>query len=90
MKMQDVLGRLNDDPFKPFRIHMSDGTTYDVLNHGFIIVGPSSAVVTREYAKDEDGRMYAKHWRTIALAHIVQMSDLTEHRNGRGRRRKAG
>ena len=89
MKMQDVLERTNDEPFKPFRIHMSDGTTYDVLNLGFLMVGPSSAVVAREYGKYEDGRLYAKHWRTIALAHIVQFSDLGEHGRGNGRRRKA-
>lgn len=90
MRMQDLLDRVNDEPFKPFRIHMSDGSTYDVLNLGFIIVGPSSAVVTREYGKDEAGQLYAKHWRTIALSHIVQMSDLAEHSNGKRRRRKAG
>ena len=33
-------------------------------------------------------RPFAEHWRTIALAHIVQFSDLGEQVNGKRRRRK--
>jgi hypothetical protein len=89
MRMQDVLDRLNDQPFRPFRIHMSDGSTFDVRNSGSILVGISSAIVTSEYGQDEKGRLFTNRWRTIALVHIVQFSDLDEHGRGNGRRRKA-
>lgn len=89
MRMQDVLDRLNNLPFRPFRVHMSVGTIFDVRNTGSILVGPSSAIVTSEYGTDEKGRLFSQRWRTIALVHIVQFSDLDERVNGRRRRRKA-
>jgi hypothetical protein len=30
--------RMNKNPFKPFRIHLSDGSHYDVINHDIALV----------------------------------------------------
>ena len=90
MRTQDLLDRINDHPFQPFRIHMSDGRTFDVIEPGMLVVGPSSAVLPSEWTKDEDGRRFAKRWQTIALIHIVRFSEIGERANGKkGRRRKA-
>ncbi|RIK62412.1 MAG: hypothetical protein DCC65_17610 [Planctomycetota bacterium] len=88
MRAEDLLDRLEDRPFKPFRIHLSDGTMLTVPNAGMVIVGRSSVVLPSKFERDSEGRMLARHWRTISLLHVVQFSDLDERSNGR-RRRKA-
>jgi hypothetical protein len=87
MRAEDLLDRLEDRPFKPFRIHLSDGSKLSVPNAGMVIVGRSSVVLPSAFERDSEGRMLAKHWRTIALLHIVQFSDLEEPTNGRRRRK---
>ena len=88
MRPEDLLNRLQDHPFKPFRVHLSDGTTLEVLEPGMVIVGDSSAVLPTRFGRDQEKRRLAKRWRTIALAHIVQFSDLEEATDGRRRRRR--
>ena len=87
MRSEDLLDRLEDRPFQPFRVHLSDGTTLDVVEPGMVIVGRSTAVLPSRFGRDAEGRRLAEHWRTIALMHIVQFSDLRERRNGRRHRR---
>ncbi len=87
MRAADLINRIEDQPFKPFRIHLSDGTRLDVRQPGMLIVGLSSAVLPTAFSTDDEGHRIAKHWRTIALVHIVQFSDLDEKVNGKGRKR---
>lgn len=84
MRVADLIRRLNDEPFKAFRTRLSDGTTLDVRSNGMGIVGQSSAVLPTRFGRDEEGTRVAQDWRTIALRHIVQFSDL----NGRVDRKK--
>ncbi len=76
MTYQDLLRKLNDAPFKPFRIRMTNGTAIDVLEQGAVIVGESSAVIPVEMVKDDRGNRVAKDWKTIAIAHIVEFIDI--------------
>jgi hypothetical protein len=87
MRTKDLLSRLNDLPFRPFRIHLSDGTSIPVSDPGMILVSPSSAVLPTEYGK-HDGERVVTRWRTVALSHMVQFSDLDEPIGGKQRRRK--
>ena len=87
MRAEDLLNRLQDEAFRPFRIHLSDGSLLDVPETGMVIVGKSSAVLPSRFDQDEEGRRIAARWRTVALIHIVQFSDLDERVNGKGRRR---
>ncbi|MBI3834255.1 MAG: hypothetical protein HY287_08000 [Planctomycetes bacterium] len=86
-RTEDINHRLHDDPFKPFRIHLSDGDAIDVRFPGMVIVGRSTAILPKRFGTDEEGRPFAETWRTIALVHIVQLSDLNERRNGKRRRK---
>lgn len=88
MRPSDLVNHLQDEPFKPFRLHLSDGTKIDVLDRNMVIVGISSAVLPSRFGRDDEGHRIARNWRTIALVHIVQFSDLDEPANGRRRRRK--
>jgi hypothetical protein len=89
MRAADLLDRLEDRPFTPFRIHLSDGTLFEVTDPGLMLVGLSSAIVPTRFGRDEEGRRLVRNWRTAALSHIVQLSDLDDHGHGNGRRRKA-
>jgi hypothetical protein len=53
-----------------------------------LIVGESSAILPSVWMKDEDGRRLVKHWRAIAVAHIVQMGEINETVEGKRRKRK--
>ena len=68
-------------------MHLRDGTKLDVTEPR-MIVGFGSAVVPVKWGKDEDGRKLALNWRTIALSHIVQFSDI-HGGNGKRRARKS-
>jgi len=87
MRAADLLRRWEDPPFKPFRIHLSDGTILQITQPGMVIVGLSSAVLPTKFTQEE-GRRVASDWRTVALDHIVQFSDLSDRLNGKNRRRK--
>ncbi len=78
MRPADLLNRLADRPFRPFRIHLSDGAKLDVTEPNMVIVGKSSAVLPSAFDRDEEGHRLARYWRTIALVHIVQFSDLED------------
>jgi len=84
---EDLLSRLHDDPFRAFRIHLCDGTALEVPERAMVIVGRSSAVLPSRFGRDEEGRLLAENWRTVALVHMVQFSDLSEKSNGRRKRR---
>ncbi len=87
MLAKDVFDRLYDQPFKPFRMHLSDGSRLDVTEPGMLIIGESSAVLPSVWTKDDEGRRFAKHWRTVAFSHIVQFGDIDETVEGKRKRR---
>ena len=88
MRPADLMHRLEDRPFKPFRIHLSDDSKFEVVDPGVIMVGESSAVLATKLTRDREGYTLVKRWRTIALSHIVQLSDLDEPVNGKGKKRR--
>ena len=47
MTYHDLLRKLNDAPFKPFRIRLSNSTTIDVMEPGSVIVGESTRRASR-------------------------------------------
>ncbi len=76
MTNHDLLRRLHDVPFRPFRIRLSNATLIEVREPGSIIVGRSSAVIPVKTVVDDRGFRIAEDWRTIALSHMVEFSDL--------------
>lgn len=83
MNRSEFNHRLYDDPFRPFRIHLSDGSTIPVTNAGMLIVEESSVILPTEMARDPEGYPLVKRWRTVALAHMVQFSDLDDSVGGK-------
>ena len=75
MTAGDLNQRLYDAPFKPFRIHLSDGSAIPITaSKG--LVGIASAILPVEFGKDTGGYPL-KRWQTVTLAHIVRFSDMT-------------
>lgn len=87
MSPQDLVNRLHDEPFKPFRVRLSNASTIDVLDPGSVVVGPTSAIMPLEYVID-DGLRLISRWKTVALSHMVEFIDLDTKGNGSGRRGK--
>ena len=83
MSPRDLLNKLHDEPFKPFRVRLSNNTTYDITDPSVVIVGPTSAILPVQTAKDDFGYTLVTQWRTVALAHIVEFADLEPPRKSR-------
>jgi len=88
MSSDDLLSRLHDEPFKPFRVRLSNNNAIDVLDLGSVVGGPTSAIMPLEYGQSERGRTIVLRWKTVALAHIVEFVNVEAKRNGRGRKRQ--
>jgi len=65
--------RMQDNPFKPFRIHTSDGKAYEILNHDMMFIKRNGV----EIALDLDANAVAERFAKIALLHITALEDLT-------------
>jgi hypothetical protein len=75
MPPADLKARLHLNPFVPFRIVMSDGTSYIVRGPEFLMVGLGSAIVG--VPADEDTSLY-RVAHQISLRHIVRLEPVEE------------
>ncbi len=75
MTNHDLLRKLSDVPFKPFRMRLTNATAIDVNDPGSVIVGDSSAVVPVDVYTDAEGFRIVRNWKTVALAHILEFSE---------------
>jgi len=69
---QQLRERMDEKPFRPFRIKMSSGDTYDVRNH-------DAAWVLRniiEIGIDPDAEGFASQTRRCAILHIASLEDI--------------
>lgn len=74
MPPQDLLQALRRQPFAPFRIHVSDGTVYDVHHPELVMVGLASAVVGVP-AQNQPAPVYERY-ETVDLRHVVRLVPL--------------
>ena len=87
MTHHDLLRKLDDQPFRPFRIRLVNNSTYDIQDPGMIIVGDSSAVIATQNIRDETGHRVTTDWRTISISHMLEFSDLQVKSNGSKRKK---
>lgn len=76
MTSLDLHLKLNDQPFRPFRIRMVNNTTYDIVEPWMITIGESSAIVVTQFRLDERGFRTATEWRTISISLILELYDI--------------
>lgn len=89
MKTRDLLNKLRDEPFQPFRARLSNNTTIDVLDSNTVVVGPSSAIMPLETVRDSSGYYVVTRWRTVALSHIVEFVDFDPPKQPGSKRKRA-
>jgi hypothetical protein len=71
MRQDDLLEVLRQRPFRPFRIHLTDGTTYDIRHPEMMVVGRSTALVFFPPAGMSLPAL--DRYDTIALLHITRL-----------------
>jgi len=85
MRPEDVREHVVKQPFKPFRIFMSDGATFDILHPDLCLIGRSAVQFVIPVAK--------KPWMYDRLAHcaLIHITRIEPRsgRNGRGPTRRA-
>jgi hypothetical protein len=88
MRARDVLNKLHDEPFQPFRVRLTNNATIDVLDPNTVVVGPSSAIMPVETQRDAStGYHIVSRWRTVALAHLVEFTDIDPPKSSSARKR---
>jgi hypothetical protein len=71
---QQLRERLEEKPFRPFRIRMSDGQVYEIRNH-------DGAWVLKNFIEigiDPDSEGFASNVRRCAILHITSIEDIPE------------
>ncbi|QOV87909.1 hypothetical protein [Humisphaera borealis] len=76
MTDRDLLNKLHDQPFQPFRLKLSNNSSMDVLDPNTVVVGPTSAIMPVESVVGEHGYYIVNRWRTVALSHMVEFIDI--------------
>ncbi|MGH7213771.1 MAG: hypothetical protein ACREIT_03285 [Tepidisphaeraceae bacterium] len=59
----------------------------DVLDPNTVVVGPSSAIMPVETIRDGSGYHVVTRWRTVALAHMVEFTDIEPPKSASKRKR---
>jgi hypothetical protein len=69
---QQLKQMVDAEPFKPFRLHMSDGAAYDISNHDSAMVARNSIEVGVN--PDPDG--IVERFVRCAIIHITRIEEL--------------
>ena len=77
MKAEDLIELLEERPFSPIRLYLSDGRTHDVRHPEMAIV--SEKIVTVGLTRDESF-FVADRITHCATAHIVEAEPMTNRR----------
>jgi hypothetical protein len=64
--------RMNEIPFRPFRITLSDGRAFNIPNHDVALVKRNSI----EIGIDLDSRSFAQKYVECAILHITSIEDI--------------
>ena len=65
---------MQESPFRPFRIHTSDGKCYDIINNDMMFIKRNGVKI----ALDLDANSVAERFAKCALLHITCIEDLAE------------
>ena len=68
----ELRDRMHENPFRPFRIHTSDGKSYTITNHDMMFIKRNSV----EIALDLDANSVAERFVKCFLLHITSLEDL--------------
>jgi hypothetical protein len=75
MRPDDLYDLLHQQPFQPFRIHLSNGKTYDVRHPDLAMVGESTMIIGTPAANRR--RPTFSDYAVVALIHINHVEPLS-------------
>jgi hypothetical protein len=75
MNLLDLRSALQQRPFKPFRLYVSEGETFDILHPELCMAGYTSVFIGFPSPEDADAAVYAR-WTIIDLAHVIRLEPL--------------
>jgi hypothetical protein len=75
MGLNEILGYVRAEPFRPFRIHMVSGRTFDIRHPEMVRVGKTDLVI---FSLVSDDPQIHDKWDTVSLLLIESISHL-EH-----------
>jgi hypothetical protein len=73
MPPEEIRSYLRAVPFVPFRLHLTDGRTFDIHNRDCLLLAQRTAAVG---VFDADQGKFPDHLETISLLHIVSIEPL--------------
>jgi len=82
MRRDEVVNAVRAQPFRPFRLHIADGTTYDVRHPEMLMVTRNAVVVgiLDQPENGNSGPAYPPIERstTVDLFHVTQIEELAQ------------
>jgi hypothetical protein len=84
MSPETILGEIRRRPFVPFRVHESDGTTYEIRHPELILLGPRDAIIG--IPRDPAVPLIERH-EIVSLLHITRLEPIPVQQgsgNGQG------
>jgi hypothetical protein len=75
MHPDDLNEKLRAAPFEWFRIHLTDGTSYEVRHPESVLLGRRTAVVG---VKEDPLQNYYDRLATVSLLHIVRLEPVEQ------------
>jgi hypothetical protein len=75
MRSEDLREYVRRQPFRPFRLTLTDGRTYDVPHADLLMVGRSTVAVG--LPRPGDAEPVYDRLVTVSLLHIMQVEELT-------------
>lgn len=70
---EDIKKHLQEVPFKPFRLHLTDGRTFDVKHPDFLFVLKSRVIIG---LPDQDELTIPDRAEFVSLLHVVSIEEL--------------
>jgi hypothetical protein len=75
MTFEELRTALRQRPFKPFRLYVSEGETFDIHHPELCMAGYTSAIVGFPSPEDVESDVY-KRYTVIDLAHVIRLEPL--------------
>lgn len=76
MRPDELLEEIRKKPFEPFRLHLSDGTSYEVRHPDMVMVGRGKVLVFTP-ASGQPGIF--ERYDAVNLLHVVRLEPIEHH-----------
>jgi predicted RNA binding protein YcfA (HicA-like mRNA interferase family) len=74
MRAEEIEEHLQAQPFKSFRLHLTDGKSFDVPHPEFVLLTPHKLIIGM-YERRGSHRIF-EHIEHVSLLHVVRVEEL--------------